>query len=99
MASAKPVVVSRTKAVASGYGLIDGENCRLVEPADAAGFRRALGEVLCDGRLARALGAAARRTVERQLTWRRYVGRVEALLEAAADSPVVRPPKRYRRRA
>ena len=99
MASAKPVVVSRTKAVASGYGLIDGENCRLVEPADAAAFRRALGEVLCDEQLARALGATARRTVERQLTWGRYVGRVEALLEAAADSPLVRPPKRYRRRA
>ena len=57
MALAKPVVVSRTKAIASGYGLVDGENCRLVEPGDAHAFQRALGDVLRDEWHARALGA------------------------------------------
>ena len=34
MAHGKPVVVSRTAAIAEGYGLEDGENCRLVPPGD-----------------------------------------------------------------
>lgn len=83
MASAKPVVVSRTKAVASGYGLVDGENCRLVEPGDGAAFHRALGDVLRDEWHGRALGATARRTVENGLTWSRYVDRIEVTLRAA----------------
>ena len=46
MALGKPVVVTRTQAIATGYGLVDGENCRLVAPGDEAGFERALGGVL-----------------------------------------------------
>ncbi len=42
MALGKPVVVTRTQAIATGYGLVDGENCRLVAPGDDAGFERAL---------------------------------------------------------
>jgi glycosyltransferase involved in cell wall biosynthesis len=81
MALGKPVVVSRTKAIASGYGLVDGENCRLVEPGDAEGFARTLTSVLRDEWHARALGARARRTVEAGLTWDRYVDRMTRLLE------------------
>ncbi len=40
MALAKPVVVTRTAAIATGYGLVDGENVRLVAPGDGAGARR-----------------------------------------------------------
>lgn len=87
MAAGKPVVVSRTKAIASGYGLVDGENCRLVEPGDAAAFQRALGDVLRDEWHARALGATARRTVEDGLTWSRYVDRIEAVLRDARAAP------------
>jgi glycosyltransferase involved in cell wall biosynthesis len=83
LASAKPVVVSRTKAIASGYGLVDGENCRLVEPGDGAAFGRALGDVLRDEWHARVLGATARRTIEDGLTWNRYVDRIEAILRGA----------------
>jgi glycosyltransferase involved in cell wall biosynthesis len=83
MASGKPIVVSRTKAIARGYDLVDGENCRLVTPGDSAGFLRALGDVLRDEWHARALGACARRTVEEGLTWSRYVGRMEELLREA----------------
>ena len=87
MALAKPVVVSRTKAIASGYDLADGENCRLVEPGDARAFQRALGDVLRDEWHARVLGARARATVEASLTWDRYVDRIEGVLRDACEQP------------
>ena len=86
MALGKPIVVTRTQAIATGYGLIDGENCRLVPPGDGAGFERALAAVLRDDFHARALGASARVTVERELTWERYVDRIEELLRDAASA-------------
>jgi glycosyltransferase involved in cell wall biosynthesis len=87
MALEKPVVVTRTSAIATGYELVDGENVRLVEPGDEAGFERALATVLADEWHARALGASARATVERSLTWDRYVERMEQLLRDAAAGP------------
>lgn len=89
MALAKPVVVTRTAAIARGYGLEDGENVRLVAPGDDASFARALRELLADDASGRALGARARATVEQTLTWDRYVGRLEALLGASVgrDGP------------
>jgi glycosyltransferase involved in cell wall biosynthesis len=87
MALGKPVVVTRTKAIATGYGLVDGENCRLVEPCDAHGFGRALATVLRDEWHARSLGARARRTVEASLTWELYVDRIEAILRDACGAP------------
>ena len=87
MALGKPVVVTRTQAIATGYGLVDGENCRLVAPGDAAGLERALRDVLRDEFHARALGASARTAVERELTWERYVNRIEELLRDAAAKP------------
>jgi glycosyltransferase involved in cell wall biosynthesis len=84
MALEKPVVVTRTSAIASGYGLVDGENCRLVAPGDEEGFERALAGVLRDDLHSRALGVSARATVERELTWERFVGRIRELLEDAA---------------
>ena len=38
MSLAKPVVVTRTAAIATGYGLVDGENVRLAAPCDPAGL-------------------------------------------------------------
>jgi glycosyltransferase involved in cell wall biosynthesis len=84
MALAKPVVVTRTAAIATGYGLEDGDNVRLVAPGDAAGFGRALADVLGDDVQARALGSRARATVESELAWDRYVARLAGLLDAAA---------------
>jgi glycosyltransferase involved in cell wall biosynthesis len=83
MALGKPIVVTRTKAIATGYGLADGENCRLVAPGDGDAFGRTLAGVLRDDWHARALGARARRTVETDLTWDRYVDRIEAILRDA----------------
>jgi glycosyltransferase involved in cell wall biosynthesis len=84
MATAKPVVVSKTTAIAEGYGLVDGENCRLVEPADENGFAAALGDLLADGADAARLGANARKTVERELSWDRYVDALADALRAAS---------------
>ena len=58
MALEKPVVVSRTSAIATGYGLVDGENCRLVEPGDASSFAEVLRGILGDDVEARSLAAA-----------------------------------------
>ena len=85
MALGKPVVVTRTRAISRGYGLADGENCRLVEPDDPDAFERAVDEVLEDESHARSLGARARETVESGLTWDRYVERIEAIVAASAS--------------
>jgi glycosyltransferase involved in cell wall biosynthesis len=82
MAMAKPVVVSRTDAIASGYGLEDGVNCRLVPPGDAAAFERTLLETLTGADAAVDLGIRARQTVERSLTWERYTNALWQLLSA-----------------
>jgi glycosyltransferase involved in cell wall biosynthesis len=87
MALEKPVVVTRTSAIATGYGLVDGENVRLVAPGDESGFERALADILRDDFHARALGVSARATVERELSWERYADRVEELLHDAAGAP------------
>jgi glycosyltransferase involved in cell wall biosynthesis len=86
MASAKPVIVTRTQAIADGYGLVDGENCRLVPPGDTDAFERAVREVLRDEPRARALAASARATVEQDLSWERYVDRIGAVLLDAAGA-------------
>lgn len=84
MSLEKPVVVTRTRAIASGYDLVDGYNCRLVEPGDEEGFGRVLAEVLGDEDAARRLGEAGRETVERSLSWERYVDRLEEILVRAS---------------
>jgi glycosyltransferase involved in cell wall biosynthesis len=87
MALAKPVVVSRTAAIATGYGLEDGRNVRLVPPGDASLFVRALEETLADGPRALELGARARTTAESGITWSGYLDRLERLLLDAVAAP------------
>jgi glycosyltransferase involved in cell wall biosynthesis len=84
MACGKPVVVSRTAAIARGYHLDDDVNCRLVPPGDADAFEQAVLDVLDDPSRAEALGRNARDTVERHLTWTRYTGELGRLLSDAA---------------
>jgi glycosyltransferase involved in cell wall biosynthesis len=84
MALAKPIVVTRTAAIARGYGLADGENVRLVAPGDAASLANAVGDVLRDDGDARAMGLRARAKVKESLDWERYVGQVSGLLDAVA---------------
>jgi glycosyltransferase involved in cell wall biosynthesis len=85
MSAGKPVVVSRTAAIAEGYALEDGVNVRLVPPGDEAAFAAALQELLADGDAAAALGRRARETVERELGWERYVDRLADVLRDAAS--------------
>jgi glycosyltransferase involved in cell wall biosynthesis len=80
MALAKPVVVSRTDAIAAGYGLEDRTNCRLVEPGDPAAFERALLETLADPGT---LGVRARETVELGFSWERYTSALWKILSSA----------------
>jgi glycosyltransferase involved in cell wall biosynthesis len=84
MALARPVVVTRTAAIADGYGLVDGETCRLVPPGDDAAFERALRELLDRPEEAAALGARAREHVVRELSWERYVDALETIVREAA---------------
>ena len=85
MALGQAVVVSKTHAIASGYGLADGENCRLVEPGDLPAFEAATLDLLRDEDARNALGERARATVERSLTWDRYVDSVHGILLEAAQ--------------
>jgi glycosyltransferase involved in cell wall biosynthesis len=80
MATAKPVVVSRTAAISEGYALEDGFNCRLVSPGDAEAFERALVETVTGADASIALGTRARETVERSLSWERYTDALWELL-------------------
>jgi glycosyltransferase involved in cell wall biosynthesis len=83
MAMAKPVVVSKTDAIAEGYALENGVNCRLVDPGDLDAFEHALLETLGDGDAAAALGSRARQTVEHDLSWERYTSGLWEILSGA----------------
>lgn len=89
MALAKPIVVSRTAALAGGYHLADGVNCWLVPPGDADALEHAIAELLADPERAASLGAQARDTVERYLRFDLYAERLGELLAAAARPSTV----------
>jgi len=84
MAMERPVVVTRTRAITTGYHLADGENCRLVPPGDADALEAAALDLLADAAKARALAAGARETVVRHLDWQRYADRIWEVVSAAA---------------
>jgi glycosyltransferase involved in cell wall biosynthesis len=84
MACAKPVVVTRTAAIARGYHLDEG-NCRLVPPGDVSALEHAVRGLLDDPERAAELGTRARGTVERHLSWASYTGALVRLLSAAAE--------------
>jgi glycosyltransferase involved in cell wall biosynthesis len=84
MACGKPVVVSRTSAIACGYHLEDEVNCRLVAPGDVDSFVGAVVELVDDRARAELLGLRARETVERHLTWPGYTLEIGRLLSDAA---------------
>jgi glycosyltransferase involved in cell wall biosynthesis len=86
MACAKPVVVTRTAAIARGYHLEDGTNCRLVPPGELAPLEQAVSEVLDEEGRAEGLGRQARSTVERHLTWSTYTNALARFLTDAAGA-------------
>ncbi len=80
MAMAKPVVVSRTEAIARGYALEDGVNCRLVDPGSAEALERAVVELATGADAARSVGIRARQTAERSFSWERYTNALWEIL-------------------
>ena len=89
MACGKPTVVTRTAAIAHGYHLDDGVNCRLVAPGDLGALEHAVVGVLDDRVLAAGLGLRARETVEQYLTWPVYANEIRRLLVDAAGRTMV----------
>ena len=84
MALAKPVVVTRTAAIETGYGLEDGGNVRLVAPGDGGVLRSRAGRAARRRAAGAARSACGRgRPVESSLTWERYVDRLAGLVAAA----------------
>ena len=86
MATGKPVVVTKTAAIATGYHLEDGVNCRLVSPGSLDELDAAVSAVLSDEAKAVSLGESARETVERSLTWSQYATSISRLLVDAAQT-------------
>ncbi len=90
LASGKPVVVTRTAAIARGYHLEDGGNCRLVPPGELEALEHAVSALLDDEEGAARLGARARETVEQHLTWGHYTDAIRDHLLAAVRASTVR---------
>jgi glycosyltransferase involved in cell wall biosynthesis len=89
MALGKPIVVTRTAAIARGYSLEDGLNVAFAPPGDIDALDARTSALLADPNLATAMGARARETVERELTWQRYADGIRALLLEAANGSSV----------
>ncbi len=78
MAAGKAVIVSHTRAIATGYGLDDGDNCLLVPPGDVAALAQAMARLRADRALAERLGHTAAEHVRASLDIRQLADALEA---------------------
>jgi hypothetical protein len=62
MSCGRPIILSKTRGIWAPDLMIDGKNCILVPPDDAAALGAAIGRIRSDSTLARELGHAARET-------------------------------------
>ena len=85
MAMGKAVAVSRVGAIRAGYGFADGVNLRWMEPGSADSLAAAVDALLADAAARRRIGAAARRHVEENLDWDRYVRGIESALAVGPE--------------
>jgi glycosyltransferase involved in cell wall biosynthesis len=83
MAAGRAVVVSRTRAIAEGYGLRDGENCLLTPPGDVAALASAMRRLQNDAALAAQLGRAGAAHVRAGFTIARLADDLDAALREA----------------
>jgi len=83
MAAGRAVIVSQTKALESGYGLADGENCLLVPPGDVPRLAQAMRMLREDRQLADRLGRRAAEHVRQSHDISHLVERIEETLCAA----------------
>jgi len=81
MAMGKAVAVSRVGAIREGYGFMDGENLRWLEPGSAKSLLSVLDDMLAHAERCEELGVQARRHVKDQLNWNRYVANLRECLE------------------
>ncbi len=79
MACGKAVVVSRTSALAQGYGLVHDESVVFVKPGDAAELRDAIERLTADPARCARIGASARAHVERAFTVDHMADRLAAI--------------------
>jgi len=63
MSCGRPVVLTKTRGLWAPEHFVDGENCLLVPPGDAAALGAAIGRLRSDAALAARIGSAARETV------------------------------------
>lgn len=85
LAMGKAVAVSRVGAIRAGYGFEDGVNLRWMEPGSAESLACAVDSLMADAAVRRRIGAAARRHVEENLNWERYVRGIESGLAVGLD--------------
>ena len=83
MACGRPIVVTRTAAIARGYHLEDRANCRLVPPGDVGALEGAIARFFADPALAERLRANAAPSVAAYAPEHVY-GRLEQILVSAA---------------
>jgi glycosyltransferase involved in cell wall biosynthesis len=92
MATATPLVVSRAGAIPEVVGP-DGVCADMVEPGDVGELATALGDLLDDPARRARYGAAGRRRVEEQFSWRAAAAATSAAHEDAIRSRRARPPR------
>lgn len=85
MRASRPCVAARTSAAAEI--IADGETGLLVDPLDPDAIAGALGRLLASPELARSMGEAGRRRLERLFTPRRYRERLWPLLDRLTGEP------------
>ena len=81
MAMAKPIIISAVGAIARGYELEDGINCKLIKPGDVDDLEQAILALLLDSKWRQTMGTAARQTAVEYHSWERYVKDLISLFE------------------
>lgn len=86
MACGRPVVLTRGRGLWDPRLLIDGENCLLVPPGDAAAWTMALKRLSDDPDLRARIGAAARKTAVENFSLEHMNDSAEALVRRAQEN-------------
>ena len=85
MACGKPVVLTRTSGLWHKELMRDGENVRMVEPADCEALKEAVEEVLGDLELSEKLGANGRELVCQHFTIENFAAGIESMCREAMN--------------
>jgi glycosyltransferase involved in cell wall biosynthesis len=86
MAMGKPVVVSRTGAIADGYHLVHQQNVLLATPEDPTNLLEHIRLCLDAPQRAQEIGNAARETIINSLTWNHFTSNLFEVIARAKSS-------------